>query len=797
VAVLDEMLTQAQGARVRLPGHFPAPILIESVREFAGLLVLTVRTSSGELQEITIDPVELAAAMAEAAPSHRPLVSAEDLFLLVESARIRLAYAFDPHFAVNLTGIQVLPHQLEAVYERMLPQVMLRFLLADDPGAGKTIMAGLLLKELRLRGIVERILILCPAPLTVQWQDELASKLDESFEIMTSELARGTLGTNPWATRPRCIASIDFAKRDDVRDAVLEAGWDVVVIDEAHKCSARTDRDSVKKTERYELAQRLAHSTDRMVLLTATPHQGNADQFGHFLQLLDEDVFGGQRGRGAIQLEGNPWYLRRMKEDLRDFDGKSLFPPRFAHREEFELTGPEYELYEDVTRYINDFLPNQTGRRRTSVALARMVLQRRLASSLGAISRSLERRYTRFRDVVIELEPLSPAEREKRMADLRLIDQTVDPEQETDDEDEETLDRLAGETTAAMRFDELRAEVVELERLVAKAADTRGLGREAKLEALEECLRHSEFAELKDGRGRLLIFTEHRDTLEYLQEKLDGWGYTTTTIHGGLSPQVRRERQIAFQRDKQICIATEAAGEGINLQFCHLMINYDLPWNPNRLEQRMGRIHRIGQQYDVHVFNFVATNTAEGRVLSTLLVKLEEIKRTLGPRVYDVVGELLKVNGVNLEEMLRDVATNPQRAEEIDADIHAISAERFSEYEEAVGIALAKSQVDLARVVGEDVRSAERRLMPEYVESYFMQAAKRTGLEVDHRADGLLRCEHVPQRFRSDDLKSVSTRGRPEAQYRKFSFQKEDVRKGQNLDADLMSPGHPLFAAVD
>ena len=403
----------------------------------------------------------------------------------------------------------------------MLPQVLLRFLLADDPGSGKTIMSGLLMKELRLRGIVERVLVLCPAPLTIQWEDELATKFDESFEIMTSDRIRGTLTSNPWNDYTRCIASIDLAKRDDVRERLLETRWDMVVIDEAHKCSARTDGDKVSKTQRYQLAERLARKTERLLLLTATPHQGNADQFAHFLRLLDEDQFIDlPRDREVIQLEGNPWYLRRMKEDLRDFDGHLLFTKRHALTQPFALTDPEYELYTEVTDYINEFLPRITGKRRTQFALARIVFQRRLASSLGAITSSLVRRHKRFSDMLTELESLPPSERAKKLEQLRLVD--IDVEQDLDDETEEQQDTLLDATVVAETLERLREEVDELARLVRLAKDTLATGKEAKLEALESCLKRAEFAELKDGRGKLLIFTEHRDTLELPAASLDG-----------------------------------------------------------------------------------------------------------------------------------------------------------------------------------------------------------------------------------------------------------------------------------
>ena len=313
-----------------------------------------------------------------------------------------------------------------------------------------------------------------------------------------------------------------------------------------------------------------------------------------------------------LRLENSPWFLRRIKEELTDFDGRKLFTNRFAKTVPFELSVAEEHLYKEVTKYINKFLGKTKGRKQAAVALARTVLQRRLASSLNAIFSSLKKRRQRFANLLEELEGLSLEEQHVRLMNLG---KPVDAEQESDNYEEDEQESLAIESTAAERMDQLRNELYELERLVKLADQTIKAGTEAKLNQLKQKLQEAQFSEFKDGRGKLLIFTEHRDTLNYLKENLEKWGYTTCQIHGGMNPIARKEAQKDFQLNRQICIATEAAGEGINLQFCRLMINYDIPWNPNRLEQRMGRIHRIGQLYDVYIFNFVAINTVEGRVL--------------------------------------------------------------------------------------------------------------------------------------------------------------------------------------
>ena len=429
----------------------------------------------------------------------------------------------------------------------------------------------------------------------------------------------------------------------------------------------RLFEDEVERTKRYQLAERLSEQCDSLLLLTATPHHGDDDRFAHFIRLLDRDLFpephrlgeaAGRIRRDILKLgEDCPWSLRRLKEDLKDMRGRRLFPDRHVQTVSFELGPEEYTIYKAVTAYINEFLPQATGRRKNSVALARTVFQRRLASSTHAIHESLRRRQKKLDDLLRELEGLPPAQRARRLAQLQ--GRLSDTEQDEDDLDEAARDLLIDEATTAAELDQLRAELAELGDLVARVGRVRESGRDSKLVALRECVQRSEFEELKDGRGKLLLFTEHRDTLNYLREHLEAWGYSTCQIHGGMNPRERKQAQEDFRTSRQICVATEAAGEGINLQFCHLMINYDLSWNPTRLEQRLGRIHRIGQMRDVYAFNFVATSSEdgqpviEGRILERLLGKLDRMREALGDRVFDVVGEVLSLNRVNLPDMLR------------------------------------------------------------------------------------------------------------------------------------------------
>ncbi len=486
-----------------------------------------------------------------------------------------------------------------------------------------------------------------------------------------------------------------------------------------------------------------------------------------------------------------------MKEELRDFNGQKLFTQRHPITIPFTLSFDERTLYDAVTEYINNYLPRQAGSKKGPVALARTVLQRRLASSVRAIRLSLERRYVRFNDVLRAVDGLPIAKQEHYLREQNLLE-AYDDEQESDDADEVLSDLAATDVTAAERIADLRAEVDALRSLVKRARQLEQQGDERQLQALLKCLERTEFAELKDGRGKLLIFTEHRDTLTYLRERLSE-AFTVTEIHGGMNAQARKAAQEEFRTSAQICLATEAAGEGINLQFCHLLLNYDMPWNPVRLEQRMGRIHRIGQKLDVYIFNFVASDTIEGRILGRLLTKLDQMRESLGDRVFDVIGIILSLNDVDLEEILREAAYHPRTINDdfYLQQIEKIDPTRLRELEQATGVAMATSHVDLSRIQAQDFRSEEQRLMPEYVEKYFLGAAAALKMTVDQRADGMYRIDHVLLKIRSNQLRSAKRFGVPDNAYRKLTFNKHDILdNAQHADAELLSPGHPLFAAV-
>jgi superfamily II DNA or RNA helicase len=544
--------------------------------------------------------------------------------LFAEAERINSAYQFDPLFAVNCSIVDPLPHQVEAVYKFLLPLPKIRFLLADDTGAGKTIMAGLLIKELLMRGLVERILIVTPGGLTKQWQeDELGVKFNIPFTLVNRSLFSSD--PNVFHTAPRIVTSIDFISREDVLNVASNSHWDLIVFDEAHKLSAYDYGNKQYLSQRYKAAQVLSEQCEHILLLTATPHRGRVDTFKKLLQLLDEDIFATDEIASTrvkeLQSNGiNKFFIRRLKEVMRDWQGKPLFKNRFTKTVAYQLTPEEKELYDSVTRYLTKKKEEASETKNIHVSLALTVMQRRLVSSIFAIKNTLERRWKALQGIVDEVNknPNLWSQRHK----LEGFDvENIEDYEELEDEERDALDNILSDPrkfrlfTTANSLREIEQEANEVKKLFEMAQTLYNRKQEEKkFQELQELLRSN--GVLEHGE-KLVIFTEHKDTLFYLEERLTkSGGYKVETIHGGKTVDERREAQWAFAKPgTQILIGTDAAGEGINLQFCRLLINWDIPWNPNRLEQRMGRIHRYGQKQDVLVFNLVASNTKEGKVL--------------------------------------------------------------------------------------------------------------------------------------------------------------------------------------
>ncbi len=707
--------------------------------------------------------------------------NSEAFFLSLEAHRIRHAYQFDPLFAVNVSQVDPLPHQIQAVYFHILRQPRLRFLLADDPGAGKTIMTGLLLKELKYRGLVRRTLIVVPGHLKDQWLREMKDRFGETFTIVDRGVMNATWGRNVWRDQAQIITSMDFAKQDDVMVALSESQWDLIVVDEAHKMAAYRYGAKTSKTERYRFGETLSRLSHFLLFLTATPHRGDPENFRLFLDLLEPGLFANTEMLAeSVQHQDNPLFLRRLKEDLRDFEGRPLFPPRHVFTKTYRLSEDEKRLYNAVTEYVEKSYNKALAAEKRNVAFALLILQRRLASSVRAARRSLERRKVRL-EALLELG--------KWLSERGTIDEDAledSPEAERLRQEQDLAERL----TAAETREELQAEIETLATLVRLARDAEKHEIETKLGELRKVMSDERLQQTKE---KLLIFTESRDTLDYLAEKLQGWGYAVVTLHGGMNLEARIRAEHEFREHAQVMVSTEAGGEGINLQFCALMVNYDIPWNPNRLEQRMGRIHRYGQQKEVHIYNLVASDTREGAVLQALFEKFASIQAALGSdRVFDVIGE--RIAGRTLQELIVDAISQRRTLEEIVAEIKAVpDEEAMNTIRQATLEMLATRHIDLQRVLGEDRRARENRLVPEYVAQFFERACKFVGVDIERRRDGLLRVPSVPYELRNVSHDFKSRFGEVFREYNKIAFDKQMARRH---DAVFIAPGHPLLEAL-
>ncbi len=800
------------GLRVRglLPRTTVTLVLVERLDD--DTMAVTYRTPDGRTDNRILFGREADALVA--VETARPAFDADgaELRLVSEALRIRNAHLFDPYLAVNTSLVEPLPHQIIAVYGTMLPRQPLRFLLADDPGAGKTIMAGLYMRELEARADLGRCLVVCPGALAGQWQDELYDKFHMEFEIVTPQMAESTPGGNPFLRHRLAISRLDQLSRNEEFQELLEhpdLHWDLIVVDEAHKMSAHRYGMNITYTKRYHLGQRLRCLARHFLLLTATPHNGKDDDFHLFMALLDPDRFEGQF---TVDPSSEPYrdlMLRRIKEDLVWPDGKPLFPERKAYTVAYELSSAERELYQAVTRYVREEM-NRADRlldekAKNVVGFALTVLQRRLASSPAAIQRSLKRRRERLEQRLRDLERqirehgTSTGEEDlrrlaRRLEDLEELDEL--PEQEAYEVEGQLIDRA----TAAQTQEELGAEIETLRDLEKLARTVLTSETDAKWSQLREILLNRD--RMFDARGhrrKLIVFTEHRDTLEYIADRIRallGQHEAVATIRGGMGRDERRRVQEKFLQDPevQVLVATDAAGEGVNLQRAHLMINYDLPWNPNRLEQRFGRIHRIGQTEVCHCWNLVAQDTREGDVYLSLFRKLQREADALDGKVFDVLGKAFAETPLR-ELMIEAIryGDDPERRKALQGKVHNV-AERVATgklLEEAlVHDVLAPAQIEEIRLDLE--RAAARRLQPHHIQAFFLDAFRRLGGRIQEREPGRFEIRRAPPALR--ERAQRSHRREPLlSRYERVTFRKDLVRVEGRPLADLLAPGHPLL----
>ena len=687
----------------------------------------------------------------------------QDFKLAVEAYRIDLAHLFDPMMAVHTSNVEPLPHQITAVYESMLPRQPLRYVLADDPGAGKTIMAGLFIRELLMRADAKRVLIVAPGSLVEQWQDEMFEKFGLTFLLFSRDQVEQSRSGNPFDDIDLLVARVDqLARAEDLQEKLRLSHWDLVVVDEAHKLSASYFGNKVNKTKRFQLGELLGSLTRHFLLMTATPHNGKEEDFQLFMSLLDADRFYGKFRDGAHKVDVTDLMRRMVKEDLLKFDGTPLFPERRAYTVNFKLSDLEATLYAAVTDYVKTEFAKADqlvdGGRKGTVGFALTSLQRRLASSPEAIYQSLKRRRNKLTRRVDE-EKLGQRGRSlaETLPDTGASGGTEDIWESADamspDDFENFEEAVVDQATAAQTIQELEAEIIILEGLEEQARQVVHSGQDRKWDELSRLLQDT--PEMHDAVGRqrkLIIFTEHRDTLNYLATKIRGLigsEEAVAMIHGGVKREERREVQEMFRNDPsvRILVATDAAGEGVNLQNANLMVNYDLPWNPNRLEQRFGRIHRIGQTEVCHLWNMVASETREGDVFQRLFEKLEIEREALGGRVFDILGEVFEDRSLKdlLIEAIRygsDPEIRARLLRKVEGSLDTRHLEDIIKRN-----ALCEEVMDEKRLfaVKEEMEKAEaRKLQPFFIRSFFTQAFQQLGGELRPREPGRYEITNVP-----------------------------------------------------
>ena len=746
--------------------------------------------------------------------------SPEVVSAIAEAHRLAYGHLFNPTFASETSLIDPLPHQRLAVYEHMLHQSPLRFLLADDAGAGKTIMTGLYVREMLARRLIRRVLIIPPAGLVGNWEREMRTLFRLQFRVVTGSDARTA---NPFAEPEShlVIVSVDTLAGErmfaHLADTATEP-YDLVVFDEAHKLSADRQPDfRVRKTERYRLAEAIAGagadgtqwdlpwSTQHLLLLTATPHMGKDFPYYYLWRLLLPETLPTYEAFEQFPAESRKrHFIRRTKEELVHFDGSPLFPTRQCDTLSYTLTqgtGSEQELYDDTTNYIRSYYNRARVLNRSAARLAMSVFQRRLASSTYALIRSFERRVGKIEDMIERIRDGSLTEDELARQQQRLqgiddaFETTTADEQTTGEDDSDRLEEFEERAlggVVALNLAELEVERIKVNSLLAQARSVFDSREESKFEKLREVLKAPEYAGQK-----FIIFTEHRDTADFLVHRLEGLGFTgqISTMHGGMSYQ-ERERQVEFFRRGEteeganFLVATDAAGEGINLQFCWLMVNYDIPWNPARLEQRMGRIHRYGQAHDpVVVVNLVAGATSEGRVLKTLLDKLEAIRLQLqSGKVFDVIGRLFE--DVPIKDYIEHALTEEETGQALarlegtltEDQVRAIQERERSLYGQGGDVAR-----ELDRLNDSVDQEVYRRLLPGFVRRFVENAAPLLDLKIEGDLDSTFRL--VPTERRALDPLLPALESRQQGDRGRLTVYRPD----RAADAMWMHPGEEVF----
>jgi superfamily II DNA or RNA helicase len=686
---------------------------------------------------------------------------------VVEAERLGFGHLANPGFAAELSLIDPLPHQRIAVYDVMLKQPRLRFLLADDVGAGKTIMAGLYIREMLSRRLIRRVLVVSPAGLVGNWLREMRRLFNLPFRVVMGADVRAG---NPFVgdDGDLVIVSVDTLTGEKMLSRIGApevAPYDLVIFDEAHKLAARRNPDgTITKTDRYRLAEALCGTgsddslalpwqAQHVLLLTATPHMGVDYPYFALWRLLEPNVLATPEA-----FEGYPddarrgHFIRRTKEEMVTFEGLPFYPVRESQTWNFDLNPAEDEVYKATTHYMRAVYNKARILNRSAARLAMSVFQRRLASSSYALMRSFERRVQKLDELIRQIESgeLSAEELANQQRELESSRgfrdvfelETADEEEaengvEENERGEDTL--LAG--VVATSLAELEEERGQVENLRRAASELYESGEESKFNRMLESFRDPQFAQEK-----FLIFTEHRDTLEYIVTRLKGLGYQdqVASIHGGMDYREREQQVDFFGRRAQeggarYMVCTDAAGEGLNMQRnCRLMINYDIPWNPARIEQRFGRIHRYGQKAKlVLLFNLVASRTREGKVLKRLLEKLETIRKALtSDKVFDVIGA--QFEGMSLRDLMIRAVVEDNADELADQIDRGLTKEKARETIRTVERRYPRTGDVATHLVEQRLQLEKedlRRLLPGYVRRFLEKACPLMGLRLDGDLD--------------------------------------------------------------
>lgn len=777
-------------------------------------LTVYFKTADGKLSEQMLFRTDEAhLSLAEAGRAWAFDAPAAEFKLGLEAYRIRLAHLFDPMMAVHTSNVEPLPHQITAVYESMLPRQPLRYVLADDPGAGKTIMAGLFIRELLMRADAKRVLIVAPGSLVEQWQDELWEKFGVEFTLFTAALDQAAR-VNAFEENDFLIARLDqLARNEELQAKLQNSDWDLIVVDEAHKLSANLFGSKVKKTKRYLLGELLGSVCRHLLLMTATPHNGKEEDFQIWLSLLDSDRFYGKFREGTHKVDVSDMMRRMVKEELLKFDGTLLFPERLAYTANYDLSGLESALYAAVTDYVRNGFNRAAeldGKRRGTVGFALTQLQRRLASSPEAIYQSLKRRRKKLEARLKEEKLLQHGHHVAETLETYKVKDVPDDVDEAQDElsggeYEQWVEDVVDQATAAQTIQELEAEIRILTGLEGQARQVVHSGQDRKWEELSHLLQDNEQMRTPEGvRRKLIIFTEHRDTLNYLIERIRnllGQPEAVVTIHGGVNRDDRRKIQEAFRFDPAVLIlvATDAAGEGVNIQNANIMVNYDLPWSPNRLEQRFGRIHRIGQTEVCHLWNMVANQTREGDVFQRLFDKLEVERAALGGRVFDILGEAFE--NISLKDLLIEAiryGESLEAKEKLSRVIEGVlDTTHLRDIMRRNALVEQHMRLEDLYAVKEEMDKAEaRKLQPYFIRAFFTESFGALGGEMRTRETGRFEIRHVPAVIRERDRVIGETRTPVLTKYERICFEKEQTRVHGKPMASLIHPAQPLMHAV-